>query len=183
MKYAAKIIITPQQSKSTHRTPMLALTDVNFNKFQQLLFCIHRKTNYLCSTFRTKSKICGNSSVGRVEASQASGREFEPRLPLQIGATTVVALSFLPCLPAIRPKFWQNSHTTGQFFCAYKPKCLTLHGFYDSVRPTLLQTLISIVLCKKQKKQFLHWKTARLSKAIPSGATNHVQAKWFSARQ
>ena len=27
-------------------------------------------------------KICGNSSVGRALASQAGGREFEPRLPL-----------------------------------------------------------------------------------------------------
>ncbi len=26
---------------------------------------------------------CGNSSVGRAAASQAAGREFEPRLPLQ----------------------------------------------------------------------------------------------------
>ena len=27
-------------------------------------------------------KSCGNSSVGRASASQAEGREFEPRLPL-----------------------------------------------------------------------------------------------------
>ncbi len=26
--------------------------------------------------------ICGNSSVGRASASQAEGREFEPRFPL-----------------------------------------------------------------------------------------------------
>lgn len=26
--------------------------------------------------------VCGNSSVGRASASQAEGREFEPRLPL-----------------------------------------------------------------------------------------------------
>lgn len=29
-------------------------------------------------------KICGNSSVGRALASQAGGREFEPRLPLTL---------------------------------------------------------------------------------------------------
>ena len=29
-------------------------------------------------------KICGNSSVGRALASQAGGREFEPRLPLML---------------------------------------------------------------------------------------------------
>ena len=28
-------------------------------------------------------KNCGSSSVGRASASQAEGREFEPRLPLQ----------------------------------------------------------------------------------------------------
>ena len=28
--------------------------------------------------------LCGNSSVGRALASQAGGREFEPRLPLEI---------------------------------------------------------------------------------------------------
>ena len=27
---------------------------------------------------------CGNSSVGRASASQAEGREFEPRLPLKV---------------------------------------------------------------------------------------------------
>ena len=31
---------------------------------------------YLCTL------ECGNSSVGRASASQAEGREFEPRLPL-----------------------------------------------------------------------------------------------------
>ena len=32
----------------------------------------------------TKKTICGSSSVGRALAFQAKGREFEPRLPLQI---------------------------------------------------------------------------------------------------
>ena len=31
-------------------------------------------------------KNCGSSSVGRASASQAEGREFEPRLPLSIRA-------------------------------------------------------------------------------------------------
>ena len=31
-----------------------------------------------------KKTICGSSSVGRALAFQAKGREFEPRLPLQI---------------------------------------------------------------------------------------------------
>ncbi len=36
------------------------------------------------------SKQCGSSSVGRVKASQALGREFEPRLPLSTTPKRVV---------------------------------------------------------------------------------------------
>lgn len=39
---------------------------------------INRKNRYICKT------VCGNSSVGRALASQAEGRGFEPRLPLNI---------------------------------------------------------------------------------------------------
>lgn len=34
------------------------------------------------NAFVERHKQCGNSSVGRALASQAGGREFEPRLPL-----------------------------------------------------------------------------------------------------
>ena len=49
-------------------------------KFIPAKFCYDNKTQYICTT--ENKETCGNSSVGRVEASQASGREFEPRLPL-----------------------------------------------------------------------------------------------------
>ena len=41
------------------------------------------------------SALCGNSSVGRALASQAGGREFEPRLPLEI-SVELKAVSFEP---------------------------------------------------------------------------------------
>ena len=41
---------------------------------------------YLCKTY------CGNSSVGRASASQAEGREFEPRLPLTRKTKTNIKL-------------------------------------------------------------------------------------------
>ena len=39
------------------------------------------KLLYLC-LHNPRKVICGNSSVGRASASQAEGREFEPRFPL-----------------------------------------------------------------------------------------------------
>ena len=54
---------------------------------------ILEKTMKNCSVkikFCTFAPNCGNSSVGRASASQAEGREFEPRLPLSGG---VVVLS------------------------------------------------------------------------------------------
>ena len=38
-----------------------------------------QKKSYFCVT----NKKCGSSSVGRASASQAEGREFESRFPLQ----------------------------------------------------------------------------------------------------
>lgn len=37
------------------------------------------------------SALCGNSSVGRALASQAGGREFEPRLPLEKNENVMVS--------------------------------------------------------------------------------------------
>lgn len=42
------------------------------------MICL-RSSYFFCNFAKSN---CGNSSVGRVEASQASGREFEPRFPL-----------------------------------------------------------------------------------------------------
>ena len=38
---------------------------------------------------------CGNSSVGRALASQAGGREFEPRLPLDTKSTDNQSLTLI----------------------------------------------------------------------------------------
>ena len=42
-----------------------------------IYFCKIKFFHYFCSY-----KLSGNSSVGRASASQAEGREFEPRFPL-----------------------------------------------------------------------------------------------------
>ena len=45
-----------------------------------------RDTGYRDAILMNKAgkNTCGNSSVGRASASQAEGREFEPRLPLML---------------------------------------------------------------------------------------------------
>ena len=42
----------------------------------------YKNSNYLKIKVYICKPNCGNSSVGRASASQAEGREFEPRLPL-----------------------------------------------------------------------------------------------------
>ena len=69
------------------------LTHLIYSIRMFLAICLYRvvlnileKTMKNCSVkikFCTFAPNCGNSSVGRASASQAEGREFEPRLPLE----------------------------------------------------------------------------------------------------
>ena len=83
-------------------------------KFIPAKFCYDNKTQYICTT--ENKETCGNSSVGRVEASQASGREFEPRLPLKMQHNPTGCAVLFPYTPPIPQNFAKNTSHRGNSF-------------------------------------------------------------------
>ena len=95
------------------------------------------------------TNICGSSSVGRASASQAEGREFEPRLPLPVQTSENQLFipdfqRFLFCIHIIRyvksgPEIGRKSPNFRPMFRRFRPPAKHSSPFTSPFPPTFRQ--------------------------------------------